>query len=86
MAWSNRLGNYSISCDITEPSNKRATVTVVENGQELQRRTFTIEAGEDQEQFWARVWKDIWSLQEQYRDRVQHALKQEWAREAKEHH
>jgi hypothetical protein len=86
MAWSNRLGHYSIACDITEPSNERATLTVIENGLELHRRTLTIDAGEDQQLFWARIWREVWSLQDQFRVRVQDALHQEWARQAREGH
>jgi hypothetical protein len=86
VAWANRLGNYSIACDITEQSNRSATVTVVENGRELHRSTLTIEADEDPEMFWARIWRYVWDLQSQFRDRIHEALQQEWARQAREGH
>ena len=59
MACSNKLGNYSIECDLNKPSDQLAVVTVVENGRELHRRTLTQESDEDAELFTGRIWKHI---------------------------
>lgn len=76
IAWAASVGDYGIQCWFQEQPRGTFTVTIRENGKELQREVVTA-TGPDA---WEKPWTHAEQLRQAYDVRITQRMRQEWAR------
>lgn len=84
MPWRFELDGYLLEARLSEQPRGSATISILENGQEIHREELQIRPGEDALMFYGRVWPRIWELQDHFRPRAQAGMQREWERQARE--